>query len=113
MFGGDEAGIWTPVGHATFTVDDVGRMVRLRDQAGHWHWGITSGFRNNRRLDVAWHSHDTIEAGQNDLLAPTMEWQMGAFWSGNYPSAICFPQQSIGAGGDAIQSPEFLGQPNR
>ena len=90
MFGGDEAGIWTPVGHATFTVDDVGRMVRLRDQAGHWHWGITSGFRNSRRLDVAWHSHDTIEAGQNDLLAPTMEWQMGAFWSGNYPSAICF-----------------------
>ena len=90
LFGGDEEGVWTPVGHTTFTVDDVGRMVRLRDQSGHWHWGITSGFRNSRRLDVAWHSHATIEAGQNDLLAPTMEWQTGAFWPGNYPSAICF-----------------------
>ena len=90
LFGGDEEGIWTPPGNAPFTTNDVGRMVRLRDQNGYWHWGVTSGFRNSRRLNVDWHSQTTTDAGQSGLLAPTTEWQLGAFWGHNYPSAICF-----------------------
>ena len=90
QYGGDEEGIWTPLGHTPFTIDDVGRMIRLRDQTGTWHWGVTDGFRNYRRLDVAWHGEAAKEAARAGRMTLTLEWQMGAFWGGNYPSAICF-----------------------
>ena len=91
----DGAGVWAPPGFTPFSRRDVGRPLRIRTRDGTWHYGIMTGYRNIRRMDVVWHSEGGQNAARNGEIELTFEWQLGAYWSNNFPTSICFHEDRL------------------
>lgn len=74
-------------GFAPFGLSDIGRAVRVFDEASErWFNGTISGLASAASAVVVW---DPLIAGSSTLsLAPTGRWYLGAFWSDNYPAHV-------------------------
>ena len=77
----------TATGFAPFSLGDIGRAVRVFDEASQgWFNGIISGVDSAATVAVMW---DPLLPGSSTLsLAPTGQWYLGAFWDGNYPAHV-------------------------
>ena len=86
-----------------FTVDDIGRLVRLDNPASgvNWGWGRIVGFASATQVTI------DIERAFGSTNA-TANWRLGA-WCGDcgYPGAVTFQEQRLAFAATAAQPQSF------